>query len=510
MNALVVPNQTKRYVAAGCAAAILLTPGSGTARATADGFQLFDDHNGYVPATFTHAPGPDHIVAATYQLLRYFTKEGALELEMPFSAFFPGTSGLFYEPKAIFDTYDQRFMLAGGDYTGFLGFAVSDDDNPHGNWITHYFHVSALLPPQYLTMPPRNAIIGVDDEAVYVTWDNFGGDEDDTSCMIILNRAELLAGQNPLANVLLTSDIPVAFAAALNYDANAPAQYLATTYGEPIGTSRLTIKAIRNPLGTPLIDDVVLDLPPFTYAPLDIPQAGTSVQINSGDSRVHRAVYRDGSLWVVHHGRPADDSRVLARWYEFHMNGWPESGSQPQMAQYGHIDPGPGIYTWIPDVAVDSDGNVGFAYARSAADELPSVGRAFRRADDPPGTLSGYAVVKESELPPFSGGHQWALYSSIGADPAAIGRFIGGGTYRLPTAFGGYTLGMWVAPFSAARPGDLDGDGDVDLADAAQFVTCLGGPGAGLSAGCDDADADGDGDVDLADAAQFQNRFNGP
>jgi hypothetical protein len=499
MNGIVVPNQAKRQ-AASCAAVILLILGSGAARAAADGFQVFDDHNGYVPATFTHAAGPDHIVAATYQLLRYYSKEGALEFETDFSAFFAGfptTVGL-YEPKAVFDPYDQRFMLAGGDYAGYLGFAVSDDDNPHGGWIKHYFHVGTLLPPQYLAVPPRNAIIGVDDEAIYLPWDNFGGGKDDTSWMIILNRAPLLAGQNPLAKVLLTRGIPVAFAAALNCDPNAPAQYLATTYGQPIGTSRLTIKAIRDPLGTPVINDVVLDLPPFTYAPAPIPQAGTSVQIDSGDSRVSRAVYRDGSLWVVHHAMPAGDSRVLARWYKVHMNGWPVSGSQPQIAQYGTIDPGPGIYTWIPDIAVDSAGNAAFAYARSAADELPSVGRAFRRADDPPGTLTGYAVVKDSELPPFTGGQQWALYSSIGADPAAIGRFIGGGTYRRPTPFGGYTLGMWVAPFSAAGPGDLSGDGKVDQQDLGillgAYGACMGQPGF-IPA----ADIDKDGCVGQAD-----------
>ncbi len=58
--------------------------------------------------------------------------------------------------------------------------------------------------------------------------------------------------------------------------------------------------------------------------------------------------------------------------------------------------------------------------------------------------------------------------------------------------------------------GDLTGDGAVSLADAAQFSTCLDGPGAGLGVGCDCADADTDGDVDLTDTAQFQNRFTGP
>ena len=64
-----------------------------------------------------------------------------------------------------------------------------------------------------------------------------------------------------------------------------------------------------------------------------------------------------------------------------------------------------------------------------------------------------------------------------------------------------------------ARPGDVDGDSDVeldvDLADHALQADCLTGPGGTRGAACEFADTDGDGDVDLFDIAENQTLFTG-
>jgi thiosulfate dehydrogenase len=58
-----------------------------------------------------------------------------------------------------------------------------------------------------------------------------------------------------------------------------------------------------------------------------------------------------------------------------------------------------------------------------------------------------------------------------------------------------------------AVPGDLDGDGDVDLADFAEVQTCF---GDGTGGGCEYADLDGDSDVALIDVGAWVAAATGP
>jgi hypothetical protein len=58
-------------------------------------------------------------------------------------------------------------------------------------------------------------------------------------------------------------------------------------------------------------------------------------------------------------------------------------------------------------------------------------------------------------------------------------------------------------------PGDINGDGHVDLVDYSSFYDCLEGPDVSLNPGCEVFDFDEDGNIDADDFAAFQRAFTG-
>jgi len=106
----------------------------------------------------------------------------------------------------------------------------------------------------------------------------------------------------------------------------------------------------------------------------------------------------------------------------------------------------------------------------------------------------------------------WHTMDGGGAMRTTGGNFEISGTIGQPDAGrlsgGGFEIsgGFWFE----VPPGDCTQDGGVEIHDFVNFGACLAGPGGDPgSARCDCLDLDGDGDVDLADMAEFQASFIG-
>ena len=174
------------------------------------------------------------------------------------------------------------------------------------------------------------------------------------------------------------------------------------------------------------------------------------------------------------------------------MNGWPDSGLQPALVQWGEIDPGPDIRTYFSSITVDAHGNAAMSFSRSSPDEFISMATAFRYAADPAGMFRPMVVHKTS-VGPFTVG-RWGDYSAIEIDPLdgltvwAHGEYAENDSWR-----------TWVAGFTPVfDPADLNFDGVVGILD---FLIVIGswGPCPEPCPPACTGDIDGDCEVGIVD-----------
>jgi len=365
--------------------------------------------------------GPSHVVLVTNGAIQFMRKDGTLDfaqaIEGPSGFWGPLGAGTFvFDPETCYDPHAGRFMAMACEKTAgqsYFLYAVSDDGNPNGPWFKYRFDVTAIAGND-IDSPE----IAVDSQAVYLCADFFT--PANKFLVFVVEKAPTLTGGAPITRSLVINGsqsygVPVTYGSP-------PAQYMIEAFEAPSNT-QIRLHAIRNPLGTPTDTTVNLVVPAYQQ-PEDPPQMGTTSRPVTFESRFWSCVYRNGSLWATHH---VGSTRVLQRWYEIDMGNWPTSGT-PTVVQQGDIDPGPAVRTFFGSIWADANDNVGMVFARSSPSEFISMGRTFRRASDPPGTMNPMVIVKSSTSPETS--QRWGDYSNVAADPDVPGAFWGHHQFR--------------------------------------------------------------------------------
>jgi hypothetical protein len=366
--------------------------------------------------------------------------------------------------------------------------AVSDDDDPNGTWHKYRFDVT----PEGAGGAGGGSIdspnMAITDDAVYLGADfTFNG----RYLLYIVEKAAVLIGAAPV-----TTDT-IFF--------NSGASGLPRVIGQPPRmymihnrtNQSVRLSAILDPLTAPTRVTFDLVIPPYALGSEAPPQMGGAAEPTTFGSRFWSSEWRDGSLWAVHH---QNTTRVLARWYEIHTNGWPDSGNDPTLAQSGEIDPGPDLRTFFPAIGSDECGNAMVVFARSSPSEFISIWAATRHAGDPLGTLRAPFLVRETTA--YYQFTRWGDYGGIEADPVVGERFWTHHEYTLD----GTNWLTWVAPLVARPRGDLTGDDAVTLEDVEPFVALLLDEDVPASELCT-ADMNRDGDLNGADVAPFTARI---
>lgn len=344
------------------------------------------------------AVGPADLVLATNSEIGVFGKEGEPRGSSTLRGFWTpvGAQYKVFDPICLYDDASGRFVIAANEVgfelpQNYLLVAVSDDTEAAGTWYKHRFQLTVPEPVDFPSL-------GIDASAVYVSI-NVGRTG---RRVYIMDKASLLAGAVPsFASVSLPMS-PMGVGACDSRDA-AEGGYFVRVGGQ--SDEYLRLYSIRDALTDPRVVGVDVAVPGFSPAP-PAPQRGTEGLIESGGSPLgltpKNSVYRNGSLWTAHMTSPDGVSAGRVRWYEIAMNGWPESGEQPVLAQSGEITQGTGeeaLHTYFPDIHVDEAGHGYVIFSASSTRSYPFLARAMRRSDDPAGFMREPVVLQVSDGP---------------------------------------------------------------------------------------------------------------
>ena len=208
-----------------------------------------------------------------------------------------------------------------------------------------------------------------------------------------------------------------------------------------IAFSRLDIRRVSNPGGTPTISGNILLAVPTTTFPNTMEHTGNLGGANGNldtlDDRLYAAHIRNGRLWTAHNFRVSAagvantgiQSRNGLRWYELNGVRSTDNGGTPILVQSGTIfDTAPtraaARQYSIPSVTVSGQGHAAIGFSTAGAAFRINAGTAGRLAGDTLGTMQAVNVYTTSTTaynppsdPGGAGGRRWGDYSFTSLDP---------------------------------------------------------------------------------------------
>jgi hypothetical protein len=385
-----------------------------------------------IPPNAMGAAGPFHLVAMPVSDFGVFDKAGALLESVPLDEFWaglvtpPGVPADFpFDTRVLFDQHSGRFVAVAMDCTvnphSWLMIAVSATDNALGVWnkwaIDADIDGEATQTLNWADFPG----VGIDANNLYVAANMFQGTAAPSfqySKVWVIPKAQLLAGQNPVTwHEFPNPPGSLSTLQPAHVFGTAPAAYVVFEdwqfLSPPPPPNRLWIATIDNVTGTPVWNPPV----PVPVAPYNqefiLPEAPQAVEprgIDTADTRLWNAVYRNGFLWTTHHVDAGNKTEVS--WYRID----PSAGAVSAQGRIGD----PVRWHYFPSIAVRGDDVAAVGFSGSSSREY--VGGYYTVIRPPYAGEEPVALLKSGEDTYFKdfgfGTNRWGDLSATVVDPS--------------------------------------------------------------------------------------------
>ncbi|MBX3120143.1 MAG: hypothetical protein KF784_13840 [Fimbriimonadaceae bacterium] len=369
---------------------------------------------GWVPADPHIAVGKTHVVQVVNSDIAFFTKTGTKVFQQRMdgaSGFFGsvGASSFVFDPKAIYDANTDRYFVVALDKTADdsnLLIAVSDDDNPVGNWFKYKINCKLTVGADtfWLDYPGW----GLNKDAVVCSGNMFGLNNGGFggAQFVVIKKAQLLTGAAAQVTSLVhAGGYSVQMAETRD---NALDKIYAISLQN---TGQVRMYAITNTAGVPVLNFTSVGIPSYNQVTRNANTIGSVLDPVS--DRVFQATFINGKLYTTHVAM-TNDNRIGSRWYQISMNNYPVGTPTTDMA--GLVTANAGQDAFMPGIAVNNLGDVSLIFTRSSPSVAADVMICSRKSTDAPGVMSTPVQMATSTGSGYGG--RWGDYHSVQIDPS--------------------------------------------------------------------------------------------
>jgi uncharacterized protein (TIGR03437 family) len=398
---------------------------------------LADNFTAYPPDTMG-AVGPRDVMTMLNSQVTIQSRTGVTRSGYPIAlnAFwsplgpFAGNSSPF-DPRLLYDAAADRWIataLANAETANSaLLLAVSRTGDPGSKW--NYYKVTIGNSTVWGDFP----CLGFNANWIVVSTNMFkitGSEGYVTTNLYVFSKSDLSDGGT--GSHVSFSDSQGELTTAVDLDNSSPStlylvQALPTDFAPVAGQGAIRISKLQGPVGSESFrggDSVINIADPWSdTGPSDgdfAPQAGTTVRVDTGDSRLGNCVLRAGNIWCAHtiylpYSRP---TRTAAQWFQVDTK-----GIAPSLVQRGRVDDPSNVYYYAyPSIAVNKSNDAMLGYTRFSANDYPTAEFSYRVASDPLNVMQPDTVFKQGEASYVTTGmrtglNRWGDFSATVVDP---------------------------------------------------------------------------------------------
>jgi len=342
------------------------------------------------PSDASGAVGKEYVVAATNAGLLIQDRAGAvLKGASLFTFLGEGISGtgVYYDPRIAYDAAADRWIVIGNNDRSsgvYMILAISQTGDPRGTWTRYRLEIGDFPGIDFSRLALSRDTVMIGTQLAEVS-----------KCYIVsIRKSDLYAAP---------ASLPTKQYSFVMYDVapvqadDVPFEYVVhNNFSNQIQVKQLDEPAWRS------VEKTITWSQNTAYAP----QQGTTNKLDTGFLYpIENAVYRNGSVYVVHSGNRGGRSAII--WWKIN----PDTGAR---LDSGTIeDPAGEKYYAYPSLAVNRLGAMVIGFSTFSSKTYPSAGYVYR---DPNGNLSTTAELKTGEGS-FLWSDRWGDYTTTVMDP---------------------------------------------------------------------------------------------